>query len=243
VVEECHVRPESLTRGLREACIQRGVNILEQTEVQRLVACSDSVGVQTADGLLQPTAVLVAAGVWTRPLVETVSIGIPIESAKGYSITVSGEPAVRRALYLTEARIGVSPYKDATRVAGTLELTGLDTSVDHRRIKMLTDMTRRYLPGWSTTEGATTWSGLRPLAPDGLPVIGACSAYHNLFTATGHGMLGVTLAPVTGEALAPVVLGEPASDVLAPFTPDRFDGRQGVRGHRFRTRSARGNHA
>jgi D-amino-acid dehydrogenase len=88
-----------------------------------------------------------------------------------------------------------------------------------------------------------SWSGLRPLAPDGLPVIGRTSAYDNLHIATGHGMLGITLAPVTGEAVASVIAGEPYSADLSPFTPDRFTNRNGrlgrLQGRALQRRSSR----
>jgi D-amino-acid dehydrogenase len=222
-VEERHVRPETFTSGMRAACLQTGVTVLEQTPVQQLELQGDRVGVRLRERLLVPDAVVVAGGVWTRALLATISLKLPIESAKGYSITVEGPPPISRAMYLGEARIGVSPFQASTRVAGTLELTGLDSSVDPRRLDSLSIATRRYLPAWSAGEAGSAWSGLRPLAPDGLPIIGCCSAYDNLYVATAHGMLGITLAPVTGEALAAVVAEEAGGAELAPFTPDRFE--------------------
>jgi D-amino-acid dehydrogenase len=222
VVEDRHLRPDSFTRALRTACAESGVTVLERTPVLRLERRGERVALRTADARLEPQAVVVAAGVWTRPLLSTLGITVPIESAKGYSITVPGEAPVGRALYLAEGRIGVTPFAGSTRVAGMLELTGIDSSLDSRRLESLVATTRRYLPTWSGLHAAGGWSGLRPLAPDGLPVIGRCSPFQNLYVASGHGMVGITLAPVTADALAPVVLNGATNDDLAPFTPDRF---------------------
>ena len=222
-VQERHVEPHRLTNGLRDACVQKGVRVLEHVEVKQLEVRGRRIGLRLRERLLYPDAVIVAGGVWTRPLLARVAVKIPIESAKGYSVTVPGAPSVGRALYLSEARIGVTPFLESTRIAGTLELTGRDTSIAPRRIESLEVATRRYLPGWKAEQGQRAWSGLRPLAPDGLPLIGRCSAYDNLYVATGHGMVGITLAPVTGEALAALIAGESRGVDLAPFTPDRFD--------------------
>ena len=80
----------------------------------------------------------------------------------------------------------------------------------------------RYLQGWQPTGAGEEWAGFRPLTPDGLPVIGAIPDRSGLFLATGHGMLGVTLAPTTAATLAPLVLGESDGADLADFSPARF---------------------
>ena len=82
----------------------------------------------------------------------------------------------------------------------------------------------RYLPGWPWDAPPAAWAGLRPLAPDGLPIIGAVPGRDGLFVATGHGMLGITLAPATAELLVPDVLGERPGLREGPFSPARFGG-------------------
>jgi D-amino-acid dehydrogenase len=81
---------------------------------------------------------------------------------------------------------------------------------------------QHYLPEWRPTRVRSTWAGLRPLAPDGLPVVGALPGQDGLFVATAHGMLGVTLAPATAELLMPLVLDDQLSEDLVPFSPARF---------------------
>ena len=220
---ERHVRPESLMSGLRRALLGHGVRIEEGAEVTELIALRDGWRIRTAAGAIDADRVVVAAGVWSRELLAPLGLRLPLEAAKGYSITApAGGGGPRHPLYLTEIKVGVSPFEGAVRLAGTLELAGLDLGVDHRRVRALARHTGDYLDGLDLDGGAVEWAGLRPLVADGLPVIGAVPGRPGLFVATGHHMLGITLGPATGEALAPLVLGDRLVDELVPLSPARF---------------------
>jgi D-amino-acid dehydrogenase len=213
---ERHVRPESLTAGLVADLERRGVAVEEGCEVADLRSDGDGWRV---DGT-SFDAVVVAAGAWSRTLLRLAGADIPLEAAKGYSVTAQG-PAVGRPLYLTEAKVGASPFSDGTlRLAGTLELTGLDLTLNRRRVDAVVRGAEPYLRAWSPGGDRVDWAGLRPLSADGVPIVGELRP--SLFVATGHAMLGITLAPSTGEALAPAILGEDAPDVLAGLSPHRF---------------------
>jgi D-amino-acid dehydrogenase len=144
--------------------------------------------------------------------------------AKGYSVTVSGTgTAPRVALYLSEAKIGVSPFGDVVRIAGLFELPARSDAVDPARARQLVEDTLPYLRDWRPVPGgeaAAAWAGLRPATPDSLPLIGQVPGRPGLFLAAGHGMLGVTLAPATGLAVADLVERRPPA-WLEPFRPDR----------------------
>jgi D-amino-acid dehydrogenase len=221
---ERHVRPDTLTAGLARDLRRRGAAVEEGRAVLGLRQRPGDRGwrVETADGALDADRVVVAAGVWSRDLLESVGVALPLEAAKGYSVTAPApDPAPRRPLYLTEAKVGASPFADGTlRLAGTLELSGTDLGLNGRRVEAVARSARAYLRDWAPANGRTEWAGLRPLAPDGLPIVG--EALPGLFVATGHAMLGVTLAPATGEALAPAVLGEAAATVPPALSPRRF---------------------
>lgn len=220
---ECHVRPETLLAGLERRLRERGVAIEEGAAVEGLRPAGDGWRVETAGGSLEADRVVVAAGVWSPALLAPLGVRLPIEAAKGYSVTARG-PGRRphRPLYLTEAKVGVSPFDGALRLAGTLELGALDVSVDRVRVDAVASSASRYLRDWRPVDGRVDWAGLRPLAPDGLPVIGGVPDRPGLFVATGHGMLGITLAPATGEALAPLVLDDERPPELAPLGLERF---------------------
>jgi D-amino-acid dehydrogenase len=227
---ERHVRPETLTAGLARDLERRGATIEEGVAVGAIVPQGEGWRVEADDGAFAAGRVVVAAGVWSRDLLRGVGVDLPIEGAKGYSVTTTGlDPLPRRPLYLTEAKVGASPFADGSlRVAGTLELSGRDLAVDPRRAGAVARAAERYLRGFASADGRVEWAGLRPLAPDGLPIVG--EARPGLFVATGHAMLGVTLAPSTGEALAPAVLGEEPDPALAPLSPARFTSTNGRTG-------------
>ena len=219
---ERHVQPETLSAGLCADLAARGAAIEEGVRVEGLRPAGDGWRVETADGAEDADRVVVAAGVWSRELLRGVGVDIPLEAAKGYSVTAPGpDPGLRHPLYLTEAKVGASPFEGGqVRVAGTLELAGIDLGLNRRRVDAVIAGAQGYLPGWRPQEGRREWAGLRPLTADGVPIAG--EARPGLFVATGHAMLGVTLAPSTGEALAPAVLGEAPPAALAGLSPLRF---------------------
>jgi D-amino-acid dehydrogenase len=197
--DERHVRPESLIAGLVESlrdCIEEGREVSDLRELGP-----------------EFDRVIVAAGVHTKRLIP-----LPLMAAKGYSITAPVPRAPARPLYLYETKIGASPFDGGFRLAGTLELGPEDLSLNARRIQAIHRGAARYL---QTPLGeGETWAGLRPLLPDGLPAIGRID--ERTFVATGHSMLGITLGPATGEALAPYVLTGEKPPLLRPLSPKRL---------------------
>lgn len=221
---ERHVRPETVVHGLTDALRDGGVHLVEHAPVERLKRGNGCWQLETREGSHAADRVVVATGVWTRAMLRLVGVELPLQGAKGYSVTAVGRgSAPRHALYLTETKVGCSPFTDGMRVAGTLELAGLDLSLNQRRLGALTRATSTYLKDWEPAELELEWAGLRPLLPDGLPAIGAVPGCDGLFVATGHGMVGVTLAPATAAALAPLVLENRSPPELEPFSPARFD--------------------
>ena len=223
VKEESHVRPETLAAGYSAKLAALGVEVKTGVRVTRAAKSGGRVtGLETDAGSLSADEVLIAAGAWSGQVTELFGVSLPVQAGKGYSITVNGAgPALRRALYLGEARIGCSPFDGAVRFAGTMELSGINTDLDRRRVTGIRKGIRDYLrQPLGDTEG-TEWVGMRPLTPDGMPMLGKVPGFDNLFVATGHAMLGVTLAPVTGEVMADLMTGE-GNPVAKPFDPGRF---------------------
>ena len=103
-----------------------------------------------------------------------------------------------------------------------MELSGVNTRIVPARVAAIRRAAARYFPGSERGTAQAEWTGMRPLTPDGLPAIGRAPGCDNLFVATGHAMLGVTMAPVTALAVAELVTGAPSSFDLRPFDPGRF---------------------
>jgi D-amino-acid dehydrogenase len=220
-----HVRPESLTRGLVVWLLHHGVKLRSATGVARLVARRNSVSFAETDGKdrLEADTFVIAAGTGTAKLARQVGVRIPLRGGKGYSVTYpAAYPKVKHALYLSEAKVAISPYQDGVRVLGTMELGTESMEINRGRVEAMLRATRHYLPALALEGEGISWAGMRPMVPDGLPVIGQPSENANVAIATGHAMLGVTLAPATGEMVADVLEGKPNAWPSAVFSPLRF---------------------
>lgn len=218
---ERHVRPEKLVAGLARRLRAAGVRIEEGQPVTALAADGAGWRLSTPAGPVRVDRVVLAAGAWSAELLRPLGLRLALEGAKGYSLTGAWPSPPRHPVCLMEAKVAVSPFDGGMRAAGTLELAGLDLSVDARRVAAIARAVDQYLAVGRPASPPVQWAGLRPLLPDGLPAIGALPGTDGLFIATGHGMLGVTLAPATAELLAPLVVDGVRSPVLEPFDPAR----------------------
>jgi len=166
---------------------------------------------------------VLAAGIWSPSVVAELGLSIPIQSAKGYSITVRcGDREDSVPVALSESKVMVTQMGGILRFAGTLELAGLDFSINQRRVFAIQRAVQEYLVGLDEYELLEIWQGLRPLTPDGLPIIGKSQRWKNLIIATGHGMLGLALGPITGKVVAELLCEETPSINLEDLGEERF---------------------
>ncbi len=224
--DEAHCDPGRFVTALLEAARRDGAEVRTGVEILRMRRGDGRITeLETTAGTLRPDAVVLAAGTWSRDLAREVGVRLPLEGAKGYHLELSEQPLESRLpIYMEEARVIATPLDGRLRIAGTLELSGLDLRVDHVRVGALRRAAERTLTLPAGTRTIRVWRGLRPCAPDGLPIIGRANGLENLFLATGHAMLGITLAPVTGAMVADQVTGVPSRYDLEPFAPARFRG-------------------
>jgi D-amino-acid dehydrogenase len=221
-----YVQPESLMVGIAAQLRQQRVAIREGASVTQITPVAKgwrlalpNQEIVTADN------VVIAAGTATAALLAPLGVRLPLIGAKGYSVDLLGHGrAPRTALYLSEPKLGISPFNSGVRVAGVFELPARTTSVSARRIEHLIKDTLPYLRSWHPTAEETPgrgWAGLRPATPDSLPLLGPVDGLPGLLIATGHGMLGVTLAPATGLAIADMLATGCVPQELKPFDPLR----------------------
>jgi D-amino-acid dehydrogenase len=148
---------------------------------------------------------------------------MPIRGAKGYSITFNcPQTNLHHPLLLDDVRVAVTPLAGSYRIAGTLELDGLDMGINRQRLLTIQSQTNRYLPKLGGMEVKEVWRGLRPCTPDGLPVLGRVHPYDNLFVAGGLGTKGMLLGPVTGKYISRMLAGEETGMVERSLRPNRF---------------------
>lgn len=221
---DAHVIPHEFVQQLARVVEARGGVIQRRTEVTRFELDGDRiVAVHTPAGKIAPREVVLASGAWSPKVALDLKLSLPVQPAKGYSITVempANAPAT--PLHLSEIKVVVTPMGKKVRFAGTLELAGFSLAINQRRVEAIKQGIPKYLPLEIDYEDAEVWSGLRPLTPDTLPIVGRTRRCKNLILATGHGMLGVSLAPITGQLVAELAAGAAPSHDLALLTPDRF---------------------
>lgn len=222
------VDPGRFARSLRDRVEELGGKVRENVEVSGFQLVNGSVtGLRTSQGELAGGAVVIAAGMWSQGLLRRLGRPLPVQAGKGYSFTVDLDPAPAHALYFGDHNLVASPMAGTTRIAGTMELSGNNNRLDWRRVVALARASRHYLGDWFTHADELPglirdpWVGGRPLLPDTLPVIDRLPGYANAFVSTGHGMLGVTLGPASGRAVAEFIRAGRRPAVLKPFRFDR----------------------
>lgn len=223
--DDRQVEPDSLTRGLVKRCRELGVRIHEHTSVREFVRNGETVtGVVTDRGVFDGDTLLLAAGVGTRRLSEQLGVPLPIRSGKGYSVDYSPAPvSLRTSLTLEDARVAVTPLNGMLRLAGTMEFGGDETTIAPRRVEAIKRAAAENFAEWGDPTGeAAPWAGQRPMTPDGLPVIGRLHPLSNVFVASGHGMLGLTLAPATAEIVTDAITEDRFATVTDAVSPRRF---------------------
>lgn len=231
ILSEAWVRPESFCASVAARCRQLGVVFHEDATVDGLrfdgdVGSRRACSAEGPFGEIEADAFVIATGAEAGRLALQCGTRLPLQAGKGYSVTVRdpGVP-IRHPLYLAEARVGLTPFADGHRAAGTMELSGINTKLDPRRLAAFRQAAERAIPGILDGASSESWVGMRPMTPDGLPVMGPLPSSANVFVSSGHQMLGITLAPASGQVLASMVLPDvsiPDSFDPEPFGPSRF---------------------
>ena len=217
--------PGAFVRALAAAAARLGAVVHEQTAVFALERTGARVtAVRTSRGTMRPRTTVLATGFLSPRLGRDAGLRVPVQPAKGYSITVR-RPATcpEIPLHFHAERVVLTPFgPDRMRIGGTLELAGGDRSVNPRRLAAIRRAPPRYLTGMEELEILEIWRGMRPLSADSLPILGRPRGLDNLLLATGHGMIGISLGPATGKVMAELALGRPPSLELDLFRADRF---------------------
>ncbi|MEW2571845.1 FAD-dependent oxidoreductase [Streptomyces sp. NPDC047070] len=222
---ERHVRPETLTGGLAKAITAGGGQIIEHERVTRLVPSARGTWtVVTAESRsILSDQVVVAAGYPSRTLLRPLGVTVPLEAAKGTSMTAHGEGTVpSHPLKLYENMVACSPFGKAVRLSGTFDIGRRDSTLNHKRLDMVVRQGTGYLQDWRPTQVDVEWVGHRPTSVDDLPVIGPVPGHQGLYLATGHGTLGITLGPLTGALAAQEIAHQRHQSALDPFRLTRF---------------------
>jgi len=206
--------------------IKRGVKIDYQTELQEISVRGNQITeFVTNRGSYQADEYIIAAGSWSPRLAKKLKIDIPLQPGKGYSFNIEKSPvSPKLPSILVEGRIATTPMLNGLRIAGTMEITGVNHDINMKRVNGIINSVKEAIPGFENFDfnKIKPWAGLRPCTPDGLPYIGRSASLENLQIGTGHAMLGWTLGPITGKILSEDILGKTLSIQSPLLSVDRY---------------------
>ena len=226
--------PLRLVQKLAQGIVARGGRIVQEAVSGFEHNGASVTAVRTSGGLHAASAVVVAAGAWSKPLAAELGDRVPLDTERGYhAIIKDPEKTLRTPAVYVDGNFGLTPMETGLRLTGTVELAGLHAPPNWARSRRLVEQAKQILPGLlanvedSVDESpddarVSRWMGFRPSMPDSLPVIGPSSRYSNAFYAFGHGHVGMCGASTTGRLLAELVAGRAPSIDIAPFSAARF---------------------
>ena len=219
-----HLRPESLVHAWKKLLIRKGLIIEEKCKMIDFGIKHDKIRhVNTIKGQYKADTFILTTGAWTSRINRQLKLHIPVQPGKGYSITMEKpdlSPETPCLLY--EKNMVATPWKTGYRLGGTMEFSGFDTALNKKRLSKLIMGAKEYLNTDTRHLPLELWTGLRPMTYDDLPVIDRSLFQDNLFVATGHGMLGITMATGTGKAICDMIYEKKPEIDLTPFSMDRF---------------------
>lgn len=213
------------TNRLAEKACKLGVAFRFGTQIEALLTAGGSIsGVRTDAGLITADAYVCALGSYSPRLLKPLAIDLPVYPVKGYSITVP----ITDARYAPEStimdethKVAVTRLGDRIRVGGTAELAGYSLKLREPRRATLEHVVTDLFPRGGDVQRAEFWCGLRPMTPDGPPILGP-TRFSNLHLATGHGTLGWTMAAGTGRVIADLISGRKPEISLDGLALDRY---------------------
>ena len=216
--DDYQVENRKLVQALLRANEKAGAHLVSKCEVNRLQIENGRVrGIETSQGLLPATTVVVAAGAWASNLTD-----VEIAPVRGQMLCFEAKPPIaRHVIYSSHGYL--IPRHDGRLLAGsTTEHVGFDKRVTADAVAKIKDMAFEIAPSIESLPLIDSWAGFRPKAIDGLPVMGRSPEIDGLIYATGHYRNGILLAPITGRLIADAIINDAEPLMLGPFSPARF---------------------
>jgi D-amino-acid dehydrogenase len=219
------------TTNLAEKAKVLGVKFMQNVSIVRLLTANQKitgVEISTLEGkqVLQADQYIVALGSYSRALMQNLGLHIPVYPVKGYSLTVPvvNSAAAPISTVMDETyKVAITRFDNRIRVGGMAELAGFDLSLNPRRRETLEMVLNGLFPDAGDVKQAEFWTGLRPMTPDGTPIIGqATHSFDNVWLNTGHGTLGWTMACGSAQVLADLVAQHQPAIASEDFNLSRY---------------------
>lgn len=222
---DSHTTPHEFMNNMKTHLLAQGVEIKANEKVLDIQIKDGAISkVVTSQESYMADEYILAAGSWTGLIAKKLGMRLLLQAGKGYRINVNRDTKILLPAILAEAKAAVTPMNGFTRFAGTMEIAGISDTINPVRVKAIAKAAEDYYQDVSITqeEIEDASSGLRPLSPDGLPYIGRTQKCSNLTIATGHAMMGWSMAAGTGKLVAEIISETKTSLDLNPFSPDRI---------------------
>jgi glycine/D-amino acid oxidase-like deaminating enzyme len=240
------VNPVLMTYALARAARQMGARLLPRTPIQSVLKDEGGnvQGVETLGGVIHADAVVLAAGVWTRSIGQSLGLSLPIMPRKGHILVSARMPSIgnrkvmefgylmskfggQRSVDEVYEKYGVALVFEPTAsqnilIGSSRQFVGMDTGVDQQVIRLIARRAIRFFPALANVPLMRAYTGLRPWTPDHLPIISAVDEVPGLYIASGHEGDGISLAAVTGKLMTEMVRGESTCITVEPLRYDRF---------------------
>ncbi len=234
---DAHLYPNQLVHNLKKYLEAKGVKFLYNTEVMgfefekseiKSIKFKHKNSDSTQNSELRTQNLVICTGSWSPLLTEMLNIGLPMQAGKGYSVTYEQNEGKKLNIpsILLEARVAITPMSDnLIRFGGTMEISGLNDQINMNRVRGIIKAVPSYFPDYQIDipQKQQVWYGLRPCSPDGLPYIGRTNKYKNLVIASGHAMMGLSLAPATGKLVQEIIDNQKNSIDIKLYKPERYD--------------------
>lgn len=224
--QDCHLSPSRFMASIRKRVIAAG-GIIECGVTIDSIETRDNqvIAVRSNGRRFEGGKFVIAGGSWSAELLKSVGLNLPLQAGKGYSLTLPSPPELPQLCSIfAEAKVAITPIDGSLRFGGTMEVGGLDLSINPARVRGIVRSVPAYFPKFSERdfEGVKPWAGLRPVSPDGVPYLGKVSGLTNLIAASGHAMMGLSLGPVSGRLVADLLTGDEPFRPIDTLSPRRF---------------------
>jgi D-amino-acid dehydrogenase len=221
---DSHTTPHEFMEELKTYVLKAGVHINKNEKVEDVEISNAKIkSIITNKQVLKADEFVLAAGSWSHILSEKLGLKLLLQAGKGYRVNTTQPNEITIPAILAEAKVAVTPMNGFTRFAGTMEIAGINHNINPKRVEAIANAASKYYPEitLSAEEKSKAASGLRPVSPDGLPYIGKSSKCNNLTIATGHAMMGWSMATATGKLVSEIIDDKKTSVSVTMFSPDR----------------------
>jgi len=213
------------TQALAKECEKLGVKFKMNTEIHQLNHTLGRIeSVRTSRGDLRADAYLMALGSYSTPMLKQIGLKVPVYPIKGYSLTlpIENEACAPVSTVMDETyKIAVTRFDDRIRVGGSAEIASYNMELNDKRRANVEFVVQDLFPGATDIQKAEFWTGLRPMTPDSVPVLGP-TKFSNLFLNTGHGTLGWTMSLGSGKFVADIISNRETDINPEGFSMERY---------------------